>query len=72
MATTYTKEQIEKLIDGRLDWDTVFRMLAMPKDPERFELYVGVLQERLGWKDKIILPLGRISTSCRPPQTSAG
>ncbi|MDD2408494.1 MAG: acetone carboxylase subunit gamma [Tepidiphilus sp.] len=58
MATTYTKEQIEKLIDGRLDWDTTFRMLAMPKDPERFELYVGVLQERLGWKDKIILPLG--------------
>lgn len=54
----YTKEQIERLIDGSLDWETIHRMLATPKDPERFDLYVQILQERVQWEDQILLPLG--------------
>ncbi len=56
--TTYTQEQISKLVDGKLDWDTTMRMLTMPKDAERFEMYLQTLQDRLDWQDKIVLPLG--------------
>lgn len=54
----YSQEQIDRLVDGTLDWDTTFRMLAMPKDKERFEMYVKALQEKTGMKDEIVLPLG--------------
>ena len=54
----YTQEQINHLIDGHLDWDTVLRMLSMPKDGERFEMYVRALQAKTGMKDTIVLPLG--------------
>jgi len=54
----YTAEQVKNLVDGKLDWDTTLRMLSMPKDPERFELYIAALQQKLGWNDRIVLPLG--------------
>lgn len=54
----YTKEEVKYLVDGKLDWDTTFRMLSMPKDIERFQLYLEVLQENVSFKDKIVLPLG--------------
>ena len=56
--STYTKEQIANLVDGKLDWDTTLRMLSMPKDSERFQMYVDSLQKKLGWQDRIVLPLG--------------
>ncbi|AOJ04069.1 MULTISPECIES: acetone carboxylase subunit gamma [Burkholderia] len=56
--STYTKEQIRNMVDGKLDWDTTLRMLSMPKDGERFSMYVDALQHKLGWKDRIVLPLG--------------
>ena len=56
--STYTKEQIRNLVDGKLDWDTTLRMLSMTKDGERFRMYVDALQQKLGWKDRIVLPLG--------------
>ena len=31
MATTYTKEQIADLVDGRLPFETAHRMLSLPK-----------------------------------------
>ena len=54
----YTQEQINNMVDGRLDWDTTLRMLSMPKDGERFQMYVQALQEKTGMKDQIVLPLG--------------
>ncbi len=56
--SVYTKEQVSNLVDGKLDWDTTLRMLQMPKDKERFEMYRDVLQSRVSWDDHIILPLG--------------
>lgn len=56
--STYTKEQIGNLVDARLDWETTLRMLSMPKDRERFEMYLEQLQQRVPWKDRIVLPLG--------------
>ena len=43
MATTYTKEQIADLVDGRLPFETAHRMLSLPKDHDRFEKYLEVL-----------------------------
>ncbi len=56
--TTYTKEQVSSLVDGKLDWDTTMRMLSMPKDNERFALYLEALQKKVPWQDRIVLPLG--------------
>ncbi|MFP6560654.1 acetone carboxylase subunit gamma [Paraburkholderia sp. B3] len=56
--STYTREQIRNLVDGKLDWDTTLRMLSMPKDGERFQMYIDALQQKLGWKERIVLPLG--------------
>jgi len=54
----YTQEQVNHLIDGALDWDTTLRMLTMPKDAERFQMYIKALQAKTGLKDAIVLPLG--------------
>jgi acetone carboxylase gamma subunit len=56
--SSYTKEQVSKLVDGKLDWDTTMRMLSMPKDNARFALYLAALQKKVPWQDKIVLPLG--------------
>ena len=56
--STYTKEQIARLTEGRLDWDTTLRMLSMPKDKKRFQFYLEVLQDRVSWDERIVLPLG--------------
>ncbi|NTV10475.1 MAG: acetone carboxylase subunit gamma [Zoogloea sp.] len=56
--STYTKEQVRNLVDGKLDWDTTMRMLSMPKDQGRFAMYLEVLQKKVSWADRIVLPLG--------------
>jgi acetone carboxylase gamma subunit len=56
--SSYTKDQVKNLVDGKLDWDTTMRMLSMPKDKGRFQLYLEVLQKKVAWPDKIVLPLG--------------
>jgi len=55
--SSYTKEQIAALVDGELVWDSVHRMLSMPKDHDRFVKYLEIIQERVSYKDKVILPL---------------
>jgi acetone carboxylase, gamma subunit len=54
----YTTKQISELVDGKLDWDTVHRMLSMPKDADRFVKFIQVLQAKAKWNDRILLPLG--------------
>ena len=54
----YTVEQVEHLVDGTLDWETIHRMLSEPKDGERFAIYRQILQERAPWDDSILLPVG--------------
>jgi acetone carboxylase gamma subunit len=54
---SYTQEQVANLVDGKLDWETTFRMLSMPKDHDRFTKYLGAIQARVSYKDRIVLPL---------------
>ena len=53
----FVKEDIAKLIDGSLPWPAVQDMMKSPKDPDRFDKYVEILQERVSWPDRILLNL---------------
>ena len=58
MTTTYDKSVIADLLDAKLPWEQLKRMMSNFKDAERFDMYLAVLQERMPWDDKILLPLG--------------
>ena len=45
--STYTKKEVGQLVDGTLAWDTVHQMLSMPKDEDRYKLYMEVIQEKM-------------------------
>ena len=53
----YSKEEIKDLIDGVLLWSRVRTIISSPKDDDRFDKYLEILQERVPWDDKILLPL---------------
>lgn len=55
---SYDRRTIEELIDGTLEWYQIKEMMSSHKDPERFETYLSILQERVPWDDPIILPAG--------------
>ena len=55
---TYPKDVIRDLVDGKLPWQTAKHIMSDFKDAERFEVYLQVLQERVPWKEKILLPIG--------------
>lgn len=55
--STYTQEQVNNMVAGTLDWDTTFRMLSMPKDADRFAMYLQTMQASVTFPDKIVLPL---------------
>jgi len=57
MKNTYTHEEIKQLVDGKLPRQDVHRMLSNFKDTDRFDKYLKVLQEKVSWKEKILLPL---------------
>ena len=53
----FHKADVEKLMDGVLAWPAVQEMMKSPKDVDRFDKYVEILQERVEWDDVILLPL---------------
>ena len=54
----YSKEEIRDLIDGKLPWNKVKEIMSYPKDDDRFDKYIEILQERVPWPEKILLPIG--------------
>lgn len=56
--STYTKKQVADLVSGDLDFNTIHQMLSMPKDFERYELYMEVLQDNVDYDHKILCALG--------------
>lgn len=58
MSSYPPKEVLGDLIDGTLDWPRVKQIMSAPKDSDRFAKYVAILQERVRWPEKILLPLG--------------
>jgi acetone carboxylase gamma subunit len=53
----FHKADIEKLIDGVLPWPATQDMLKSPKDLDRFDKYVEIMQARVSFDDPILLPL---------------
>ena len=53
----YDSSEIERLIDGELPWTRVQEIMKDAKDIDRFEKWVSILQKRVPWKEKILLPL---------------
>lgn len=51
-----TREKLLSLVEGKLPWVEARQMIRMdPKDQDRFWKYLEVLQQRMPWKDKILL-----------------
>lgn len=58
MPEKVSKESLKLLVEGKLPWEEVKKLLRMPhKDPDRFWKYLEILQEKVPWKEKILLPL---------------
>ncbi len=56
--TSYRKDEIGDLIDGKLEWSRARSIISAPKDDDRFDKYLEILQERVQWNERILLPLG--------------
>jgi acetone carboxylase gamma subunit len=54
---SYPKDVIRDLIDAKLPWEQVKQIISGYKDEDRFDKYREVLQEKMSWKEKILLPL---------------
>jgi acetone carboxylase gamma subunit len=52
------KATIAEMVDGNLPWPQLKAMMSGFKDTDRFDKYVEVLQERVPWDDRIVLPIG--------------
>ena len=54
--TGFTKENFELLIDGKLPWEEVKKAIRLsPKDADRFQKYIEILQAKVPWEDRILL-----------------
>ncbi len=54
----YLKEDLKDMFDGKLPWEKVKSIMSSPKDNDRFDKYIEILQEGVAWSDKILMPLG--------------
>jgi len=55
---TYKKEVIQDLMDAKLPWEEVKKIMSSPKDENRLDQFIAIQQERMPWKDEIVLPIG--------------
>ncbi|MBI3899941.1 MAG: acetone carboxylase subunit gamma [Gammaproteobacteria bacterium] len=55
--TQYSKEVIRELAAGTLPWPQTRRIMSAYKDEDRFFKYIEMLQDRVSWKDPILLPV---------------
>lgn len=53
----YDIQEIEQLVDGELPWPRVQEIMKAPKDPDRFDKWIQILQTRVPWSETILLPL---------------
>ena len=53
----YDKKTLERMIDGELTWEELKPIIAGRKDPDRFDKIIEILQERVPWDEKILLPI---------------
>ena len=54
----YSKEDLKDMFEGRLSWEKVKSIMRRPKDDDRFDKYIAILQARVSWPEKILMPMG--------------
>ncbi|MBM4463361.1 MAG: acetone carboxylase subunit gamma [Chloroflexi bacterium] len=54
---SYPREVIKDLIEGKLPWFETKSIISGYKDEDRFDKYIEILQEKVPWQEKILLPL---------------
>jgi acetone carboxylase gamma subunit len=52
------KDTLRDLVDEKLPRGQVRAIQSAYKDPDRFDKYLEILQERVPWDDRIVLPFG--------------
>jgi len=55
--STYDIAEIEQLVDGKLPWPRVQEIMKDSKDSDRFDKWITILQRRVPWQERILLPL---------------
>lgn len=55
--SNYDKKTLERMINGDLTWEELRLIISGVKDPDRFNKILEVLQDRVSWSEKIILPI---------------
>lgn len=53
----YDVREIEQLVDGKLPWARVQEIMKEAKDTTRFAQWLDILQRRVTWPERILLPL---------------
>ncbi|MHA1272050.1 MAG: acetone carboxylase subunit gamma [Promethearchaeota archaeon] len=51
------KKTLERMIKGELTWEELKPIISDKKDPNRFDKIIEILQEKVSWDEKILLPL---------------
>ena len=54
---SYSDKTIADLIDGNLPWAQLHQVMSAYKEDDRFGSYVRILQSRVSWSERILLPL---------------
>ncbi len=51
-----SKDNFQRIIDGKLPWEEVKKVIRdSEEDADRFKNYIEILQERVSWKEQILL-----------------
>jgi N-methylhydantoinase B len=58
VGATLERETLEAMLDEKLSRREVKEIQSGYKDPDRFDKWLSILQERVAWNDPIVLPLG--------------
>jgi len=67
VGTTLERETLEAMLDEKLSRREVKEIQSGYKDPDRFDKWLSILQERVAWDDPIVLPLGEALYVIRRP-----
>ena len=51
------KKTLERMLEGDLPWEQLKPIISDQKDPNRFDIIMKILQEKVKFKEKILLPL---------------
>lgn len=52
------EQRVRDLVNSELGWLKLKELMSSHKDADRFEQYVKILQEKVQWKERILLPYG--------------